>query len=186
MLTVNTGSMFSGKSTRLIEQGKRMMLKGKRVAFVKPAIDNRYKAKEIVTHDGRSVEAVVLDARREYLKTYDKIREAHVVCIDEIQFFDISVVDEILDLMKRGKIIYVSGLDIAHNGKIFDVTANLMSHAHTINKCHAVCSYCGEDAYISAKSEEHRHEQSMIDVGGAEKYTPLCLNCNEILKEALK
>ena len=60
-LTVNTGSMFSGKSTLLISQGEKHAKAGQRVLFVKPAIDSRYSESEVVTHGGLRVQALSLD-----------------------------------------------------------------------------------------------------------------------------
>ena len=86
-LTVNTGSMYSGKSSELLRQGERHLLAGHKVVFIKPAIDLRYAKDEIVTHTGAKVEAIRVRGI-DNIAGMAQVVEADVILIDEVQFFD--------------------------------------------------------------------------------------------------
>lgn len=172
-LVVNTGSMFSGKSTELLRQGERHLLAGRNVVFLKSAIDNRYQAGKINTHSGKSYECIKVDINQSVL--IPEILIADIVLIDEIQFFKDTVLNDIKALLKMGKDVYVSGLDMDANGEPWSTTTYLMGIAHTVQKFQAVCKGCGADAYISAKLDKESKQR--IDVGAEGKYVPLCMDC---------
>lgn len=170
-LTVNCGSMFSGKSTELLRQGERHSLAGHSVLYVKPNIDTRYSKDEIVTHSGHKIKAINIKNSHElinYYKNYD------VILIDEIQFFDEEIITVIDLFVKHNKIIYCSGLDMNFKGEPFNITAKLMAKSDEVNKFRAVCENCGEDANFSYKISDSK---DIIDLGSKDIYIPLCRKC---------
>ncbi|HID0815747.1 TPA: thymidine kinase [Clostridium botulinum] len=173
-LVVNTGSMFSGKSTELLRQGERHILAGKRVIYLKSATDFRYKAGQVNTHSGRSYVALKMDINKSILTT--DVLGADVVLIDEVQFFNGQIIKDIQALIRMNKIVYVSGLDLDSNGNPWETTMYLMSIADEVQKFKAVCCNCGADSYISAKKIDTDSE-TIIDIGGYDKYMPLCRDC---------
>lgn len=174
-LVVNTGSMFSGKSTELLRQGERHILSGKKVVYLKSAIDNRYQAGKINTHAGYSYEAIKVSVEESILMP--EVLEAEVILIDEIQFFKDQVIEDIKALVGMNKFVYVSGLDMDAKGKPWQTTMYLMAIADDVQKFKAICVHCGADAYISAKKIDIDSE-TIIDVGSYDKYMPLCRDCN--------
>lgn len=172
-LIINTGSMFSGKSTELQRQGERHLLAGHKVIFLKPDLDNRYGANEIVNHKGVRVTAQSIPVDDD-IRTYIS-DDIQIVLIDEVQFFDGRIFNDIWDLLEQGKTIYCSGLDMDFRGQPFEVIANLMCLADEVNKFHAVCSHCGADAVYSAKLESDSTQR--VELGEKDKYKPLCRNC---------
>lgn len=172
-LTINVGGMFSGKTTELLRQGKRHCLAKDKVIYIKPNIDNRYSDTKIVSHTGDFTDALVLDISEPIYR--DVTKDADVILIDEVQFFDRGIVLDILLLLKLGKKVYCSGLDLSYDNKPFEVTGTLMGFADYVNKFKAVCSECGEDAYITAKKSGANSET--IDIGSGDKYIPLCREC---------
>lgn len=177
-LVVNCGGMFSGKSTELMRQGERHMIAGHNVVFVKPLIDNRYSNDEIVNHKGQKVQAINIKHGKELLVT-PSILKADVVLIDEVQFIP-KVVESIKDLLTINKMIYCSGLDMDYKGDPFEAVACLMAMAEEINKFHAVCNNCGEDALFSHKTIESNQR---IELGEKDIYIPLCRKCYQSTKE---
>ena len=184
-LIMNVGGMFSGKSTLLQQQGKRHMYAKQNVVFLKPAFDNRYSEDEIVTHEGNSVKAINVD---DTLSKYGEIWTADVVLIDEIQFFPLSVVYEIKQLLAENIMVYVSGLDMNYRGRGFLVVEELMTIADEINKLKAVCEMCGKDAGFTGKRHNHINGATVsinvsgeniseFELGEKELYIPLCRNC---------
>ena len=169
-LIMNVGGMFSGKSTELQRQGKRHIIAGHKVVFLKPQFDDRYSKDCIVTHLGETVEAVnVTDTI-----LIPEVAEAEVILLDEIQFYNNSVIGEIRQLLREGKIIYASGLDMDFNGNGFNIVMNLMSMADGVQKFKAVCEECGQDATFTDK----RVKNGVVnELGSKDLYIPLCRSC---------
>lgn len=174
-LVLNVGGMFSGKSTELQRQGKRHELRGHSVLYVKPKMDNRYSEDEIVTHDGEKIKAISIDTDKpDELLFITRIMQTQVICIDEIQFFDLHIIEIIDGLLKLGKRIYCSGLDLDFEGKPFEVTAFLMAKADQVKKLHAVCDSCGNDAWVTPRKSD---EKQTVKLGEKDDYYPLCRAC---------
>jgi thymidine kinase len=172
LLTVNIGSMFSGKTEELLRQMRRAKIAGKTYKLFKPARDNRHEGVEVVSHGGDRLEAIVVKDAREIPKF---VGPGDVVGIDEGQFFEEYLVPVVRTLKRQGSHVFVSGLDMKFNGTPFQVMAELSMIANKVKKFNAVCVHCGEDAYVS-----HRKVQGDEDilVGGAEAYIALCENCD--------
>src|SRR5205809_4640025 len=89
-IEVVCGSMFSGKTEELIRRMKRARLARQVVQLFKPRVDNRYDAVKIVSHEGIGADAVPVTTSSELAERV--VREAQVVGIDEVQFFDAQIV----------------------------------------------------------------------------------------------
>lgn len=177
-LVVNTGSMFSGKSTLLISQGEKHIKAGQRVLYIKPSNDDRYSENEIVTHTGEKVPAMNVDTHKA-LKGLINPKEVDVVLIDEVQFFTKRIVPSIWWLLSQGVQVYASGLDMDFLGDGFETTKELMAMADKVNKLKAICESCGNDAVITAKRQFHidLDNTDIIQLGAKETYKPLCRKC---------
>lgn len=178
-LTLDVGGMFAEKSTALQRHGKRFMLAGKKVVFLKPAVDDRYSEDEIVTHDGQRVKAInvdITDDARFYVFEHElnKIKSADVICIDEVQFFPDSFIKYIDGWIHKGKKVYCAGLDLDRFGEPFGIVPYLMARAEEVNKHHAVCAFCGSDAWVTIGTDEIKNSDT-VNVGNA--YKPACRAC---------
>lgn len=166
--------MFAEKSTALQRHGKRYMLAGKKVVFLKPSIDNRYSEDFIVTHDGKKVEAINIQiTNKNEVSIPLDLFEADVVCIDEVQFFPELMIDHIEQLIEKGKKVFVAGLDMDRYGKPFGIVPYLMAKADHVTKHHAVCVFCGENAWVSL--EVSNDSDTQVKVGN--DYKPACRQC---------
>lgn len=172
-LVLETGSMFSGKTTALQSKGKRHRLAKNKTIFIKPDIDNRYSNDEIVTHEGIGVPSINVRVDASILN-HVAVLNAEVVLIDEVQFFEEQILMDIDKLLKMGKIVYCAGLDLQYTGNPFIVTMKIMAIADKVNKHKAVCSDCGEDAYISHKKVQN---DKVVELGSQELYEALCRSC---------
>lgn len=172
-LTLIIGSMFSGKSTELQRQGRRHELAGKKVLYVKPSVDTRYKKNSISTHDGLHVDALPCrdsEAIHKWLKEFP----SDVVCIDEVQFFDSKIVRTVNLILMEGIDVIASGLDLDRFGQPFGAVPTLVCLAEEVIKVKAVCQGCGEDAWVSAGTFDSNEQ---VVVGESDKYKPLCRTC---------
>ena len=164
--------MFSGKSTRLIEQMRKYVYKAKKTIMVKYYADQRYSEKsEVVTHDlikYDSINCKLLRNSFETLKQYD------VIGIDEGQFFaDLVEVCEELALM--GKIILIAALNGDFRMEPFPVIQRIISKADKIKLLKAYCFNCHKDAKFSLRIVQ---SNETVLIGAGEAYKPACRECH--------
>src|SRR5580765_4922662 len=106
-LEVVCGPMFSGKSEELLRRLRRAEIAGQRALIVKPAVDDRYDVGHVVSHAGAKMRAVTAGSSAEVLRLstgYD------AVGIDEVQFFDLGIIDTINELVSGGVRVVAAGL----------------------------------------------------------------------------
>ncbi|MFY8045384.1 MAG: thymidine kinase, partial [Chitinophagaceae bacterium] len=84
-IEVICGSMFSGKTEELIRRLKRARIANQKVKIFKPAIDVRYHAEHIVSHDENMIPSTPVGSSAEIPAL---AAEFNVIGIDEAQFFD--------------------------------------------------------------------------------------------------
>ncbi|MDC7682915.1 hypothetical protein PQU92_06485 [Asticcacaulis sp. BYS171W] len=171
-LTAICGPMFAGKTTELL---KRILWarngEGKEVLVLKTAFDNRYSDTELVSHDGLSADAKAIS---QFAEVADLVRDAEMICLDEIQFFsgmDLDVADFVSDLLHAGRDVVVAGLDTNWKGEPFAPTALMMAMADEVLKLKAHCSICGQPAQKTFK--KHQDDQE-IALGHSDIYEARC------------
>lgn len=172
MITAIVGGMFSEKTTELIRRGRRARRAGKRVVYIKPAVDNRYSEDKIVSHDGVEVDSILIGGDgidwQEIANNYD------VVCVDEVQFLDLEHLRYFIGMAESGIEVITAGLDMSFDAKPFQMTMLLMVYAEEVVKLHAVCSACGKPAWISYRKT---NSKETVELGSDKEYTPLCRQC---------
>jgi thymidine kinase len=166
------GSMFSGKTEELLRRIKRARLARLRVQLFKPRVDQRYDAVKVVTHEGANAEAFPVSSPEELSASV--LDETSVVAIDEVQFFDESIVGVAEELANRGVRVICAGLDQDYRGQPFGPIGALMAVAEFVTKLHAVCSQCGAQA---CRSQRLVASEGQLFVGGAAAYEARCRAC---------
>lgn len=175
-LIVHTGSMFSGKTSSLEKDVKRFDIAGYKTMAFKPVIDTRYSRAKIVTHDNKSLNAVLIKDISE-IDEYCKKENPDVIAIDEVQFLGGKIEDIISSINKylaKDVTVVVAGLDMDFSGKAFEVVKELMPISEYLYKHHAVCVKCGSDGWVSHRKSA---EQERIVIGALNEYEPLCRKC---------
>ncbi len=174
-IEVICGPMFSGKTEELMKRVRRASIARLTVKNFKPKIDDRY-GEGISSHDGRNIDASAVNSSEEveialqnYCSAYGRLPD--VVCIEEAQFFDKAIVQQIYSLKCRGVRVIVAGLDMDWKGSPFLQTAQLLALADKVDKQKAVCIVCGRDA---AHSYKKSGEGDRIEVGETDKYEARC------------
>ena len=170
-IEVICGSMFSGKTEELIRRLKRARIANLRVKIFKPAIDVRYHAENIVSHDENSIPSTPVDQAMDILQLADDV---DVVGIDEAQFFDETILEVCDTLAGRGVRVIVAGLDMDYTGKPFAQMPNLLAVAEYITKLHAICMKCGN---IASYSYRKSSAASQVVVGEKDLYEARCRSC---------
>ncbi len=147
-IEVVCGCMFSGKTEELIRRVTRAKIAKQRVLMFKPAMDNRYHSKHIVSHDANAIYSQAVKSASEIWDETLK-QGADVVGIDEGQFFDEGIIDVCNELANSGIRVIVAGLDMDYRGKPFGQMPYLMAVAEFVTKVHAICVKSGELANYS-------------------------------------
>lgn len=176
------GSMFSGKTEELIRRMRRAVIAKQKVQAFKPAIDNRYEVEKITSHNGLHFEALPVNAAQEI---YDHLEsDTTVVAFDEVQFFDPNIVEICETLAEKGKRVICAGLDMDFRGVPFGLMPELMARAEHVDKLHAICVKCGEEASRTQRLIEGKpaaFDDPVVLVGAAEVYEARCRECHEVL-----
>lgn len=168
---VYTGPMFGSKTSRLLSTLEKYKYQHKRVAVFKPLIDDRYSTNEVVTHGGWKTPAVCVKSGADVLEHLVNLKEEpHVVAVDEA-FMIPGISETLIWLYKNGFTIVVSSLEMSASGKPFCEIEKMLVWATVVEKCTAVCTVCGRDAYFTHKKQTGGDE---IEVGGSELYEPRC------------
>lgn len=170
-IQVVCGPMFSGKTKTLIGLIAGYISERKKVVVFKPQLDDRYAEESIVSHDKDEAQAYSVNRPAEIL---DLFHRADVVVIDEIQFFDDSIVAVCETIADFGKTVVVAGLDLDYLGRPFGSMPQLMSIADEIIKLNSVCTFCSGRARFSHRISK---DQGVVVLGEKDKYVPLCRSC---------
>ncbi|SMO67597.1 thymidine kinase [Melghirimyces algeriensis] len=180
-IEVICGGMFSGKSEELIRRIRRARIAKQNVAVFKPIVDNRYRPEAITSHNGVYTDAIVIHEAKEILEHL--LQKTNVVAIDEIQFFDDSVVQVAQELADRGIRVICAGLDQDFRGTPFGPTPKLMAVAEYITKLQAICVQCGGPASRTQRLIDGKPAETdgpVIQVGASEQYEARCRHCHKV------
>ena len=167
-IEVVTGCMFSGKTEELIRRLNRARIARQQVVVVKPTVDVRYAAEEIVSHTDGRIPCVPVAHASEILRL---VEGAQVVGIDEAQFFDATLVGVASELADRGVRVVVAGLDQDYRGRPFEPMPQLLAVSEYITKTLAVCMVCGAPAN---RSQRLVHHDTQVLLGATESYEARC------------
>lgn len=169
------GPMFAGKSEELIRRVKTLSYTKMKIIAFKPAIDDRYDKTAIASHDGAKYEAYAIKNASSILELVKD--DTRVVAIDEIQFFDMSVVSICEELANRGIRVIAAGLDLDFKGEPFGPMPELLARAEFVTKLSAVCTVCGCAATRTQRLIDGRpanYDDPIIQVGAKENYEARC------------
>lgn len=161
-LKVITGCMFSGKSTQLLKELQFWEDK-RRVLTVTHKIDNRTTS----THSG----AKAISMKVKFVSEIP-FEEYDVIGIDEGQFFE--DIDAIIPWLKT-KVIIVAALNGNYKQEAFGNLYKIYPHVDHLILKKTYCQLCQQhNAIYSKKIVSNENE---IDVGGKNKYIPVCRLC---------
>jgi thymidine kinase len=181
-IEVIVGPMFSGKSEELIRRVNRAVIAKQKVQVFKPALDNRYDAVAVASHNGRTFHAQAVNSVDDIKERLEP--DTHVVAIDEGQFLSDDLVQLCVDLADEGKRVIVAGLDLDFRGEPFGPMPSLLAHAEMVDKLTAICS-CGRAATRTQRligGHPAHYDDPVILVGAAESYEPRCRDDHTVIR----
>ncbi len=183
-MEVICGSMFSGKTEELIRRLRRARIAKQKIQVFKPAIDNRYHAEKVTSHNGADFEALPVVSEQDILDMIDP--DTTVIAIDEVQFFDQAVINVCETLVGQGKRVICAGLDMDFRGVPFGPMPAILARAELVDKLHAICVVCGEEASRTQRlidGEPAAYNDPIVLVGADEVYEARCRQCHQVLTE---
>jgi thymidine kinase len=189
-LVLIEGSMFSGKSSWLIE----LVLKhGPQCSLVyKAGIDDRYMGSgAICSHDMRHMPAIpvgdnldlIVGGAERWISDWSCPPGILLVVVDEVQFMGSEIVGVAQKLMSLGVCTVFAGLNLDFLGRPFGQMPALASIAHTVVGLKANCSVCGAPATMTQRivnGVPASRRAPLLVVGGFDSYQPRCANCHVI------
>ena len=166
-IEVICGSMFSGKTEELIRRIKKVELADEKYIIFRPKIDSRNPENKIISHAKNEISASIVSSPKEILNLSVNYP---VIGIDEVQFFDQSIVDVCNLLANKGHRLIIAGLDMDYEGNPFGPMPNLMACAEDVMKVHAVCVETGNPAGYSYRKDS---SDDLVLIGEKKEYKPL-------------
>lgn len=174
IIEVITGPMFSGKSEELIKRIRILSYAEIPTLVIKPSIDNRFSNTDIISRNGNSIKSYSVSTTEEIKELFYQSKYKALV-VDEIQFFDMSLIDFLDQLASKGIRIIVSGLDQDYLRRPFPIVAHLMAIADNVEKLKAVCLICKRAASCSFRTSK---SFNTIEIGDTDIYEARCRECH--------
>lgn len=175
-IEVIAGCMFSGKSEELIRRLKRAQIAKQKVIALKSSLDDRYGLETITSHSGSKLESALVSSPSDVLRIAEE-KQIEVVGIDEVQFFDVSIIAVAEYLAGKGVRVILAGLDQDFRGEPFGPIPGLLALAEDVMKLTAVCMVCGRPATRTQRivnGRPARYDDPVVMVGAAESYEARC------------
>jgi thymidine kinase len=135
----------------------------------------------VSSHDGRTVEAVPIDAADQIGRQLRS--DTQVVAIDEAQFLGAEIVELATNLAAKGYRVILAGTDTDFRGEPFGPMPQLLAVAEQVDKLHAICVVCGNPASRNQRlidGRPARYDSPTIMVGGNESYEARCRTCHSV------
>ena len=132
------GNMYSGKSKELIKRAVKAKENNIPTFVFKPSLDER--STDLMSKAGLRIKCTSLSNSKDILTN---IQDSSLILIDEVQFFDESIVYIIQYLINKGNNVVAAGLNRDFRGQPFYITSFLTTLADKITNLYSKCSIEG-------------------------------------------
>lgn len=191
-LTFRYGTTGSGKSLDLLKVAYNYEENGLKVLILTSKIDDRYGHDIVKSRTGIQKDAIGLDVKDDIIKIVEYKKSVMgerlgCVLVDEVQFLTTEQIHQLADVVDRLDIPVIAyGLRGDFKQDPFSATSVLMTISDSLEEVKTICSHCRQKkATISARYINGKVQKSgeQIEIGGNEKYKPLCRKCWKKLVE---
>ena len=179
-LYFNYSSMNAGKSTALLQANHNYLERGMKTKMFTFSGDNRYEENRIVSRIGISADALPFsedtDLFQSLIEDKDQI-EIKCVLIDEAQFLtkkQVAQLGKIADELDTAVLAF--GIRTDFQGELFEGSKYLLAWADNLKEIKTVC-WCGRKATMVVRLDKQGNivsQGEQLEIGGNEKYVPLC------------
>ena len=173
-LKIILGSMFSGKTSELLNIYRLYNLCDISCCVINHSLDQRYHDTLLSSHDNIMVPCISSDKIGDLLKE-EMLKKYQVFLINEGQFFK-GLYETVKSLVeKHKKSVYVCGLDGDYQRQRFGEILDLIPLADEVVKKKALCMGCKNGTFgIFTQRISNEIKQTII---GSENYRSVCRNC---------
>lgn len=181
-LTIITGPMFAGKSTKLVELYNTYI--PEETLVFNHSFDNRYDGENnvLVTHTGNKLPCIkVNDSQSIYNRILEYTTSGNLkiknIIIDECQFFQNidNTVNTIFDNLECIENVICAGLDLDAKGHIFNPSfTKLFTISNNLIILESKCYICKANAQYSICLKDNNFSENNVLVGSQDIYQPAC------------
>lgn len=175
------GTMDSAKTMNLLAVAHNYRQQGKRVALVKPRIDDRFGGEVIASRSGlRKPVDLLLEPDSELDPAF--FAKLDCVLVDEAQFLSRRVIEQFRALTRTANVpVICYGLRTDFRTRLFPGSQRLLELADSIEEVKVTCQFCNRKATFNMRSinGEPTFEGEQIQLGGNDSYAPACYGCFE-------
>lgn len=177
-------SMAAGKSMEIIKVAYNYEVQGKKVVVLTSQIDDRFEVGKIWSRAGFAKDAYTYKTDTDIKAFILQCKEQPTsVLIDEAQFLSKEQVLQLTELVDDyGITVMCYGLKNDSFNRLFEGSENLLIYADNIKELKTECWYCHKKATMILRFNEAGkpvYEGKQIEIGGNEKYLPVCRKCHK-------
>ena len=187
------GTMGSGKSLDLLKVAYNYEENGLKPIILTSKIDDRYGVDKVQSRTGIKKEAIGIGVDSNIFEIIEYKRTIigdNIGCIlvDEVQFFTTEHIEQLVRIVDTLNIpVICYGLRSDFKLQTFESIKYLMGVADEIEEIKTICSECTKKkAIVNAKFNQDGEvitDGEIIEIGGNDKYRPLCRRCYNKLKK---
>lgn len=177
------GTVFSAKSLNLIATAHNYETQGKKVLLLLPKIDTRSEG-FISTRAGFKLPAEVIDVNDNILDVFkeqlEKKKEIDCVLVDESQMFTPEHIDQLRAIVSEYNTpVICYGLRVSYTLELFKASKRLFELADKLEEIKTICWFCNKKATHNLKIIDNKPQYTgePIEIGGLERYLPVCYDC---------
>lgn len=182
------GVMGCSKSANALMTKFQYEERGLRVWLIKPSVDNRSddstgRTSTVESRVGIKADATNIFPEDNLLKMlYDYVSpyKKNVIICDEAQFMTPDQIEQLKDITELYSIpVLCYGLRTDFKTKLFPGSKRLFELSDEVHELESVCD-CGNHAIVNARLDSSGNviiHGKQIEIGGDEKYKPLCWKC---------
>lgn len=169
------GTMDSAKTLNLLAVAHNYRKQGKRVLLIKPALDDRFAAAQIVSRSGLKAQADLLVHDDTLLNPAD-FEDLNCVLADEAQFLSPALIDQLRVLTLTHNVpVICYGLRTDFQTRCFPGSQRLLELADSVEEVKVTCQYCDRKAVYNLRLAGGKAVVQGEQVAlGDEEYAPVC------------
>jgi thymidine kinase len=178
-LIFKVGAMNSSKSAQLLMKAHDYEQQGKKSLLFKPSLDTRDEG-VIRSRVGIERECILVDENVSmYCETFKS--RPDVVLVDEVQFMNKDMIFELTEIVDKLEVPVVAyGIKNDFMNELFEGAKLMLVYAdHIEDVFENECSFCKKKAVSNMRINNGVpvFEGDQVDVGGNDKYVPVCRSC---------
>lgn len=173
-------SMNAGKSTTLLQASHNYRERGMNTLLLTPELDDRSGSKKIVSRIGIEAKATSFSSDNDlHYLTQKELENSplHCVLVDEAQFLSREQVLQLCKIVDEFNIpVLAYGIRTDFQGELFEGSKCLLAWADNLVEIKTIC-HCGRKATMVVRLDSEGNaitEGEQIEIGGNERYLPLC------------